>query len=106
MFNGHAGYATKSNLLALRPCVLWNSVIQFFCSAKNTLNRFFACVITAVVIQYARLTEYSQQTINVFNEMAVSDKNEYVAESSFAKKIKQALLEGEKFYSGYGVMKL
>ena len=34
------------------------------------------------------------------------DKNEYVAETTFAKKIKQAVLDGTKFYSGYGVAKL
>ncbi len=34
------------------------------------------------------------------------DKTSYVAQSSFAKAVKSALLNGEKFYSGYGLMKL
>lgn len=66
---------------------------------------------TSNILAFAKLFEcYRVEESNSIERFVFrvikEDKNEYVAESSFAKKIKQALLEGEKFYSGYGVMKL
>ncbi|MBR4419880.1 MAG: DUF5596 domain-containing protein [Clostridia bacterium] len=66
---------------------------------------------TSNILAFAKLFErYKVEESNSIERFVFrvikEDKNEYVAESSFAKKIKQALLEGEKFYSGYGVMKL
>lgn len=36
----------------------------------------------------------------------LENKNDYVAKNAFQQRIKDALIRGEKFYSGYGVMKL